>query len=100
MPLFSAARVIKQHILPAQYEDVVGDGLINLAVVLEDMATQERALASEEFNVTSSQLIIEVKALSCSWIRLMAEISSLLESSTGVYRCLTLATLDVLIAYV
>uniref|UniRef100_H3CNN9 protein-glutamine gamma-glutamyltransferase n=1 Tax=Tetraodon nigroviridis TaxID=99883 RepID=H3CNN9_TETNG len=53
-------RVIKQHILPAQYEDVVGDGLINLAVVLEDMATQERALASEEFNVTSSQLIIEV----------------------------------------
>ncbi|CAF96527.1 unnamed protein product, partial [Tetraodon nigroviridis] len=93
-------RVIKQHILPAQYEDVVGDGLINLAVVLEDMATQERALASEEFNVTSSQLIIEVKALSCSWIRIMAEISSLLESSTGVYRCLTLATLDVLIAYV
>lgn len=68
LPPFSAARVIKQHILPAQYEDVVGDGLINLAVVLQDMATQEHVLASEEFNIPSSQLIIQVNTLSCSWI--------------------------------
>uniref|UniRef100_A0A8C9WYZ8 protein-glutamine gamma-glutamyltransferase n=1 Tax=Sander lucioperca TaxID=283035 RepID=A0A8C9WYZ8_SANLU len=42
------------------YERVVGDDLINLAVVLEDMASQERVLASEEFNITSSQLTIQV----------------------------------------
>lgn len=47
---------------------MVGDGLINLAVVLEDMATQERVLASQEFNITSSQLIIQVNPLNCSWI--------------------------------
>lgn len=63
--LFSAARVIKQHILPAEYEDVVGDNLINLAVVLEDMATQECVLASEEFNITSSQITIQVPTLTC-----------------------------------
>uniref|UniRef100_A0A674MUY2 protein-glutamine gamma-glutamyltransferase n=1 Tax=Takifugu rubripes TaxID=31033 RepID=A0A674MUY2_TAKRU len=55
------SKVIKQQIFPAQYEDVVGDDLINLAVVLEDMATQERVLASEEFNITTSQLTIQVE---------------------------------------
>lgn len=54
------AKVIHQQILPDQYERVVGDDLINLAVVLEDMASQERVLASEEFNITSSQLTIQV----------------------------------------
>uniref|UniRef100_A0A3P9B9B2 protein-glutamine gamma-glutamyltransferase n=1 Tax=Maylandia zebra TaxID=106582 RepID=A0A3P9B9B2_9CICH len=44
----------------AQYEDVVGDNLINLAVVVEDTASQERVLSSEEFNITSPQLIIQV----------------------------------------
>lgn len=62
-PFFSAARVIKQLILPAQYEDVVGDDLINLAVVLEDTASQECVLASEEFNIPSSQLTIQVNTL-------------------------------------
>ncbi|XP_071351172.1 transglutaminase 5, like [Trachinotus anak] len=52
--------VVRQQILPAQYEDVVGDNLINLAVVLEDMANHERFLASEEFNITSPQLTIQV----------------------------------------
>lgn len=51
---------LQQKILPAQFEDVVGDDLINLAVVLEDMATQEQALASEEFNIGSPQLIIKI----------------------------------------
>lgn len=53
-------KVLQQQILPAQYEDVVGDDLINLAVVLEDMTSQERVLASEEFNIASPELIIEV----------------------------------------
>lgn len=59
----STVKVLNQQILPAQYEDVVGDDLINLAVVLEDMATQERALASEEFNIASPELLIQVLRL-------------------------------------
>ncbi|KAM6947146.1 transglutaminase 5, like [Lycodopsis pacificus] len=53
-------KIIHQQILPAQYEDVVGDDLINLAVVLEDMASRERVLASEEFNIASPQLTIQI----------------------------------------
>uniref|UniRef100_M4AY73 protein-glutamine gamma-glutamyltransferase n=2 Tax=Xiphophorus maculatus TaxID=8083 RepID=M4AY73_XIPMA len=53
-------KVIQEHILPAQYEHVEGDNLINLAVVLEDMSTSERVLASEEFNIASSGLTIQV----------------------------------------
>ncbi|XP_068171540.1 transglutaminase 5, like [Antennarius striatus] len=53
-------KIIHQQILPVQYEDVVGDDLINLAVVLEDMSTQERVLATEEFNIPSPQLIIQI----------------------------------------
>lgn len=60
LPLVCPAKVLHQQILPTQYEDVVGDDLINLAVVLEDMASQERALASEEFNIASPQLTIQV----------------------------------------
>ncbi|XP_034725500.1 transglutaminase 5, like isoform X1 [Etheostoma cragini] len=54
------AKVIHQQILPDQYECVVGDDLINLAVVLEDVANQEWVLASEEFNIASSQLTIQI----------------------------------------
>ncbi|KAK5872159.1 hypothetical protein PBY51_012884 [Eleginops maclovinus] len=53
-------KLIRQQILPVQYEDVVGDDLINLAVVLEDLASQEQVLASEEFNIASTQLIIQI----------------------------------------
>lgn len=53
-------KVVRQKIPLAQYEDVVGDNLINLAVVVEDTASQERVLSSEEFNITSPQLIIQV----------------------------------------
>lgn len=59
---FYAAKVVKQHIVPTQYEDVVGDNMINLAVVLEDTTTQERFLGSEEFNIATPQLRIEVPA--------------------------------------
>uniref|UniRef100_A0A3Q3VWI2 protein-glutamine gamma-glutamyltransferase n=1 Tax=Mola mola TaxID=94237 RepID=A0A3Q3VWI2_MOLML len=54
------AKVFHQQILPAHYEDVVGDDLVNLAVVLEDVASKERVLASEEFNIASPQLTIEI----------------------------------------
>ncbi|XP_044027309.1 transglutaminase 5, like isoform X2 [Siniperca chuatsi] len=54
------AKVIHQQILPAQYEDVVGDNLINLAVVLENMSSQERVLASDEFNIASPQLTVQI----------------------------------------
>ncbi|XP_031699286.1 transglutaminase 5, like [Anarrhichthys ocellatus] len=53
-------KFIHQQILPAQYEDVVGDDLINLAVVLEDLASHERVLASEEFNIAGPQLTIQI----------------------------------------
>ncbi|XP_061894293.1 transglutaminase 5, like [Entelurus aequoreus] len=54
-------KVLKQQILPFQYEDVVGDNLVNLAAVLEDMVTQERVLAFEEFNIANPQLVIEIE---------------------------------------
>lgn len=53
-------KVVRQKIPLAQYENVVGDNLINLAVVVEDTASQERVLSSEEFNITSPHLIIQV----------------------------------------
>lgn len=53
-------KVMRQKIPLAQYEDVVGDNLINLAVVVEDIASQERVLSSEEFNIASPQLNIQV----------------------------------------
>ncbi|XP_011473235.1 protein-glutamine gamma-glutamyltransferase 5 [Oryzias latipes] len=53
-------KVLRHQILPEQYEDAVGDKLINLAVVLQDMSTLERILTSEEFNIVSPDLIIQV----------------------------------------
>lgn len=52
--------MLHHQILPTQYEDVVGDDLVNLAVVLEDQASQESVLASEEFNIANPQLTIQV----------------------------------------
>nr|XP_046239122.1 transglutaminase 5, like [Scatophagus argus] len=54
------AKVIHQQILPTQFEHVLEENLINLAVVLEDIASHERVLASEEFNIASPQLTIQV----------------------------------------
>ncbi|XP_072237859.1 transglutaminase 5, like isoform X1 [Leuresthes tenuis] len=54
------AIMLQKQILPTQYEDVVGDDLINLTVVLEDMASHESVLAAEEFNIVSPQLTIQV----------------------------------------
>ena len=52
--------MVSHQISPAHYEDVVGEDLINLAVVLEDLSNQQRVLACEEFNIESPQLDIEV----------------------------------------
>ncbi|XP_077428919.1 transglutaminase 5, like [Vanacampus margaritifer] len=54
-------KVLKQQILPGQYEDVVGDDLVNLAAVLEDTATHERVLAVEEFNVATPELVVQIE---------------------------------------
>ncbi|XP_041639534.1 transglutaminase 5, like [Cheilinus undulatus] len=53
-------KVLRQQIVPAEYEDVVGDNLINLAVVLEDMEGMGRVLATEEFNIASPEINIEI----------------------------------------
>ncbi|XP_026161610.1 transglutaminase 5, like [Mastacembelus armatus] len=53
-------KVLQQRMLPAQYAEVVGDRLINLAVVLEDMNSHEHFLAAEEFNIASPQLHIQI----------------------------------------
>ncbi|XP_053301697.1 transglutaminase 5, like [Pleuronectes platessa] len=53
-------KTLTHQILPAQYEDVVGDNVINLAVVLEDRASDKRVLATEEFNISSPQLNIQI----------------------------------------
>ncbi|XP_040058583.2 transglutaminase 5, like isoform X2 [Gasterosteus aculeatus] len=54
-------KLIHQQIPPAQYEIVGGENLINLAVVLEDLASHEQVLASEEFNIASPRLTIQVE---------------------------------------
>ncbi|XP_047437950.1 transglutaminase 5, like [Mugil cephalus] len=53
-------KVLHEQILPGQYEDVVGDDLINLAVVAVDPTSQDRVLASEEFNIAAPQLNIQI----------------------------------------
>ncbi|CAL8339376.1 unnamed protein product [Lota lota] len=53
-------KVFRHHIDPAQYEDVVGEDLVNLAVVLEDLSNRQRVLACEEFSIESPQLDIEI----------------------------------------
>ncbi|KAM4613330.1 transglutaminase 5, like [Polymixia lowei] len=53
-------KVMRHQISPAQYEGVVGDDLVNLAVVMEDEASQERVLATDEFNISSPELTIQI----------------------------------------
>ncbi|KAM6979579.1 transglutaminase 5, like [Aplochiton taeniatus] len=61
-------KVLQHLIPPGQYEMVVGDDLINLAVVLKDSSNQESVLACEEFNIASPQLSIKLsdKSIVCS----------------------------------
>uniref|UniRef100_A0A8C7TLJ8 Transglutaminase-like domain-containing protein n=1 Tax=Oncorhynchus mykiss TaxID=8022 RepID=A0A8C7TLJ8_ONCMY len=50
------------HFIPySEYENMlVGEGLLNVAVVIKDELTKERVLASEEFNIIAPQISIEV----------------------------------------
>ncbi|XP_053353961.1 transglutaminase 5, like [Clarias gariepinus] len=54
-------KVLQHHITYSQYSALGNDQLVNLAAVIMDMATQERILASEEFNITSPAINIEVE---------------------------------------
>ncbi|KAG5838038.1 hypothetical protein ANANG_G00219550 [Anguilla anguilla] len=51
-----------RHLIPcSQFELTLGAGaLVNLAVVIKDVRTSERALVSEELNVTSPEISIRV----------------------------------------
>lgn len=51
------------HQIPySEYENMlVGEGLLNVAVVIKDELTKERVLASEEFNIIAPQISIEVQ---------------------------------------
>uniref|UniRef100_A0A8C8ES48 Transglutaminase-like domain-containing protein n=1 Tax=Oncorhynchus tshawytscha TaxID=74940 RepID=A0A8C8ES48_ONCTS len=74
------------HFIPySEYENMlVGEGLLNVAVVIKDELTKERVLASEEFNIIAPQISIEVQGITFSKRRstvavLTAEGSGLLE---------------------
>ncbi|XP_056606551.1 protein-glutamine gamma-glutamyltransferase 5-like [Triplophysa dalaica] len=55
-------KTFKHEILSSDYasKEVREDYLVNLAVVIEDMKTQKRTLASEEFNLISPTLTIQI----------------------------------------
>ncbi|XP_056606603.1 protein-glutamine gamma-glutamyltransferase 5-like [Triplophysa dalaica] len=56
------ARTFKHEIVSSDYasKEVSEDYLVNLAVVIEDMKTQKRTLASQEFNIISPTLTIQI----------------------------------------
>ncbi|XP_078110502.1 protein-glutamine gamma-glutamyltransferase 5-like isoform X2 [Sander vitreus] len=55
--------LLLQHtILPSEYESVLAaDDIVNMAVVIKDVRTKERALAMQEFNLRSLNITIEIK---------------------------------------
>lgn len=59
---FSAVLTLQHTIAPSEYESVLADDdIVNLAVVIKDIQTEERVLATQEFNISSSQINIKVK---------------------------------------
>ncbi|XP_047187050.1 protein-glutamine gamma-glutamyltransferase 2-like isoform X2 [Scophthalmus maximus] len=52
-----------QHTLPSsEYESALAaDNIVSLAVVIKDVQTQERVLETQEFNITSPQITIEIE---------------------------------------
>ncbi|XP_071767269.2 protein-glutamine gamma-glutamyltransferase 2-like [Centroberyx gerrardi] len=47
---------------PSEYESVLaGEDIVNVAVVIKDVRTKERVLATEEFNIISPQITIELQ---------------------------------------
>ncbi|XP_047458190.1 protein-glutamine gamma-glutamyltransferase 5-like isoform X4 [Mugil cephalus] len=51
------------HIIPhSEYDTVLaGDDIVNLAVVIKDVMTNKRVLATQEFNVNPPQITIEIE---------------------------------------
>ncbi len=64
IPVSPPAVTIKHEISFKEYmlKDAAEDSLVNLAVVIEDVKSQERVLASEEFNIRTPFLEIQVYA--------------------------------------
>ncbi|KAK9515699.1 hypothetical protein VZT92_026325 [Zoarces viviparus] len=47
---------------PSEYEsDLAGDDIVNVAVVINDVNTEERFLATQEFSMSSPQITIEIE---------------------------------------
>ncbi len=55
---------VKHEISFKEYmpKEAAEDSLVNLAVVIEDVKSQERVLASEEFNISTPTLNVQVCA--------------------------------------
>ncbi|MCJ8729533.1 hypothetical protein PDJAM_G00107410 [Pangasius djambal] len=56
----NGSKVLQHQISYSQYSALGNEQLVNLAVVIMDMTTQERVLASEEFNITGPIVHIQV----------------------------------------
>ncbi len=65
IPVSPPAVTIKHEISFKEYmlKEAAEDSLVNLAVVIEDVESQERVLASEEFNIRTPSLDIQVYVL-------------------------------------
>lgn len=56
----STALEIPQQIPYEMCHALIGDNLVNLAVVVEDEGSQDRVLAYEEFNIGTPEIDIKV----------------------------------------
>ncbi|KAI4824164.1 hypothetical protein KUCAC02_012701 [Chaenocephalus aceratus] len=53
---------LEHSILSSEYESVLADDdIMNVAVVIKDVLTKERFLATQEFNVTSPKITVEIE---------------------------------------
>ncbi|XP_070694981.1 protein-glutamine gamma-glutamyltransferase 2-like [Pempheris klunzingeri] len=88
--------VLRLHhtIAPSEYECVLaGDDIVNVAVVLKDMMTKERVLATQEFNISPPQLTIEVEG--GDTIQMKKEITAQVSFTNPFTKSLTGAVLTV-----
>uniref|UniRef100_A0A8C7TLK8 Transglutaminase-like domain-containing protein n=1 Tax=Oncorhynchus mykiss TaxID=8022 RepID=A0A8C7TLK8_ONCMY len=83
------------HFIPySEYENMlVGEGLLNVAVVIKDELTKERVLASEEFNIIAPQISIEVQVVGGDNIQQKKEHSALVSLTNGFAMPLSSAVL-------
>ncbi|KAI9531210.1 hypothetical protein NQZ68_000705 [Dissostichus eleginoides] len=53
---------LEHSILPSEYESVLADDdIMNVAVLIKDVLTKERFLATQEFNITSPKITVEIE---------------------------------------